>query len=894
MKFICEFCGLSAQNIEFFIKHIRLHRNETKFKCPDENCVLIFKSFGAFVQHIRQRHIGRRNRVNMECPARSCDFVSSDFNKMTKHAIKHISEGVPVFCPLKCRTGKPFATSNTLRIHNMYYHRIRVLRGSPRDETSQARCATTEQCCVDLREIPVCGIEDVEEEEATQGEENDEDELGNGIELKKCFEVVIGSLFLKLLSKNHVTDVVIQEIVDALVEARVVEKRFLSARCKRFAIEHGLSEGVSQELVHLVCSEDLNGDLFGPKGKFRSSHTRKKFFNANFSYVPPVQVTLQRDGDHNSCFYYYVPILETLTSMLNDNKIYEAVFREKLTVPHHMTDYTDGLKYKNSNFFGRKTLNLFFYQDAAEVVVNAIGNATGRHKLECWYMVVGNLDPHLRCLTDNVQLVLLCKTKDFSYFGTDVILRRLVEDLKVLEESGIIVQGGGYEEKIYGSIFITLNDNLGAHQLAGLTENFSRSAYFCRYCYIEHESFKDNCFMLAEPRTPQSSNQDVDVITCNPSEIPYNGVKASCILNELTYFHMFHYGSAPCIAHDLFEGWVNGDLFLIFKRLVKAKTVSANFLQARINAIFHQLKIKTKIVLDFSRKSKTIKAKACDIWHVVQILPFIFLNTTVNYDKPEMSMLLLIKQITDIVTSPVISKEQVQLLAFHIREYLEIRTDEFEVPLKPKHHFTVHYPHLILWLGPLVSYCTLFCERKHCFFKRALRSTLNFKNVVKFCSEHHQYYQGLLNTKNYRFERNFLAEKYLDSFTFLPDSTTDRLNVAGLINDQNIYAEEAAYYGHDYKKGQFLFLNHDEYGEKIFVLKIQLLVFEPESNNVFFFGIKKAVSDIHEKGLLVIQKEELGTEIHNIKALNDRTPLASYVESNQVYLFIKHAIPLLR
>ncbi|XP_055589099.1 uncharacterized protein LOC129741400 [Uranotaenia lowii] len=107
------------------------------------------------------------------------------------------------------------------------------------------------------------------------------------------------------------------------------------------------------------------------------------------------------------------------------------------------------------------------------MVVNAIGNATARHKMLCVYVVLGNLDPHLRCLTDNVQLVLLCKNKDFSYFGPNVIFRRLVEDLKVLEEKGIVIpDGNDMQKRVFGSVFTTMNDNLGAHQLvAVLPEN---------------------------------------------------------------------------------------------------------------------------------------------------------------------------------------------------------------------------------------------------------------------------------------------------------------------------------------------------------------------------------------------------------------------------------------
>lgn len=77
-------------------------------------------------------------------------------------------------------------------------------------------------------------------------------------------------------------------------------------------------------------------------------------------------------------------------------------------------------------------------------------------------------------------------------------------------------------------------------------------------------------------------------------------------------------------------------------------------------------------------------------------------------------------------------------------------------------------------------------------------------------------------------------------------------------------------------------------------IMINTVVFAPESNNLFFFGIKQAVPNIQEKNLLVIKRRYvLGTKEENIEALTDRTPLTSHVDSNKEYLFIKHAIPLM-
>lgn len=210
------------------------------------------------------------------------------------------------------------------------------------------------------------------------------------------------------------------------------------------------------------------------------------------------------------------------------------------------------------------------------------------------------------------------------------------------------------------------------------------------------------------------------------------------------------------------------------------------------------------------------------------------------------------------------------------------------MPLRPKHHFTVHYPRYI----KLMSFCTLFCERKHGFFKKALRSTLNYKNVTKFCAEQHQYFQALPATRNDRFGNELLVEKYIDRCSDLPNLWTNVLRKSELLREGNIFAEEATYRGYSYKKKSYIFLNHDEYGECFFVLKIKLLVFKRENNRILCLGEKTKVVNIHEKGLMVINPESSETVVYDLEDLLDKTPLCSFISNNSEYLFTKHSIPL--
>lgn len=881
---LCNFCYLLCENVSSYLRHIRIHRSLKLFECSVNNCKIVFKCYRSFRQHLRQRHLETTDGPLRKCTLATCTYEETDLCKLMKHAQKHITEGHPVYCPLRCPRQKPFATYNSLRLHKLYYHKFDFKKL----KTSSSNCTMS----IDSENIPDKSPAETlagNFHETTGVEENNKESLTSSLE--KLF----ASLFLKLLSKHHITETALQEIVDALSELAVAQNKLIEFKCEVVSDELKLSEVSKTKIIKAVCDNSLQ-NMFGPDGSFRSPHMRKKIYCENFSFVSPEKIPLQRNRDHNECFYYYVPILETLKNLLNDKQVYEAFFRDKIAVPGYLCDYTDGLKFKNSSFFNKKTLNLFIYQDAAEVVVNAIGNATARHKLLCVYMVLGNLDSHLRVLTDNVQLILLCKNKDFSYFGMNSVFRRLVEDLKVLEEDGIDVQVNGTNEKIFGSVFTTMNDNLGAHQIAGLVENFSRSSHFCRSCYIDHASFAKDPLCTAGKRTPATNDQDLTIIRQNPCTIPYRGVKNDSIFNELQHFNIFDCGTAPCVAHDIFEGWANYDIFLIFKRMISEQTLSASYLQGRANSVFKQLKINTKIDFNFTRKSKNFKAKACDIWHLIQIIPFIFIQKAVDYSDPMILMLLLIKKITDTITSPVLTETQIRILAADITEYIETREIQFTVPLRPKHHFCTHYPQLMLWMGPLMTYCTLFCERKHCFFKRCLRSTLNFKNVTKFCSEQHQLYHGILSMQNSRFQNNFLVENYTETIEDLPMRTQSFLRDLSLDDSSNMYVDKGTYLGYSYANNSFLFMNHDEFGEVFFVMQIKLIIYNKQSRRISVLGSEVTVNNVHEKGLMEIVSNDEGNEkwiCKNIDEFIDRAPMASLEENRKQYLFTKHSIPFI-
>lgn len=128
MDLKCEICNVVYPDIRQFLVHTRIHRYSQIFLCPLAECAKKFGSFASFRKHLRFRHIGpdigpKKSVPSFTCSLAGCGFSEGCFHKIMKHASNHISAGQPVFCPLRCPTRKPFATTNSLRIHKMYAHR---------------------------------------------------------------------------------------------------------------------------------------------------------------------------------------------------------------------------------------------------------------------------------------------------------------------------------------------------------------------------------------------------------------------------------------------------------------------------------------------------------------------------------------------------------------------------------------------------------------------------------------------------------------------------------------------------------------------------------------------------------------------------------------------------
>jgi len=201
---------------------------------------------------------------------------------------------------------------------------------------------------------------------------------------------------------------------------------------------------------------------------------------------------------------------------------------------------------------------------------------------------------------------------------------------------------------------------------------------------------------------------------------------------------------------------------------------------------------------------------------------------------------LLLSEIVDIVLAPAIHKSFLGYLHDIILEYLDLRKECFpNVPLRPKHHYLTHYPFLIHLYGPLKKVWTMRFESKHQFFKRSVKSSRNFINVLKSLTERHELFQCYLRSG----ARDRCMILTSSSSEFNPTMYSAQIQCALAMCGLPQQIEECSSVtvkGTLYQKGNIVALQQTAYQCDVQMGKIVLLL---SSENRVFFGVEVLEAD---------------------------------------------------
>ncbi|RXN38240.1 hypothetical protein ROHU_001301 [Labeo rohita] len=178
---------------------------------------------------------------------------------------------------------------------------------------------------------------------------------------------------------------------------------------------------------------------------------RRKSFKANFKYVEPVPICLGKNESGKESFAQYIPIKQSLEALFCCKSVIEQHKNSRSTIKTNdvLSDVWDGSNVDDNVLLKDDTdsLALILYEDAFEVA-NPLGSGKKKHKILAVYMTLGNLLPYCQSGIDHMQLVLLCKEQDFKFFGQDLVFATLVQDLKDLEENGVLLADGKVHKDI--------------------------------------------------------------------------------------------------------------------------------------------------------------------------------------------------------------------------------------------------------------------------------------------------------------------------------------------------------------------------------------------------------------------------------------------------------------
>ena len=344
---------------------------------------------------------------------------------------------------------------------------------------------------------------------------------------------------------------------------------------------------------------------------------------------------------------------------------------------------------------------------------------------------------------DRLQLLMVFKEKLIKKHGYELIYKKMVEDLKKLEE-GIIVNIPEPKKVKFG-LHLYAADNLEAHQLAGFSSCFS-SKSVCRWCHIQYEQLDDHIHdyagdkahdkwtvreydsivgnlelndtaddisdtVLAEDLFASDSDEDSDEDLGDTEddddeedegeedddieeEIDNRGVKSKCPLNVLQSFHCVD-GFPADLLHDHFEGVVPEDLLSVIRTLSSKGWFSLEGYNSKLKSFgwtSYETNDKPLGVPTTSKVAK-LKGKACSQWVHIRNWPLLMRSFVGDRNDPVLALGLKLHEITERLTANEFQHYEIQLLKEAVLEYLDMRKEvRLEYPQffkrpKPKHHF---------------------------------------------------------------------------------------------------------------------------------------------------------------------------------------------------------------
>ena len=502
-------CRYEGERHREYILHIKsTHSRATNIRCNFKHtCPRSFNCIENLILHIKEDHsvtsrtneprFQHRDTVAVACKCNMISCGSKHFPSI-KDLLTHfntVHHGHARVCVFE-NCGKKFNSFSISRHHFRAQHsnqgllkKVHLLSDiGAAQQTYQANIFTSP---VDNAEIDSVNLQDYDlfDIDAIENPEHEDSE-----ESEEFFMLYWADFLNRLCHQKFIPHTTVQEISEEFYKNSLKSQEIRERKLRQSLME---VENLSGEEINKICKDVFEEDFFiKAQQQLNTQYKRQKFVQDKMKYVPPVEIILNKSevekGVMKDCIHY-IPVDATLKNLLEDKSAVKMFENEKKRPPKDtqiISDILDGSLVKSNDFFkeNKDALALIFYSDGLEIK-NPLGAARGTYKVVQVFYTLANIPKNQRSQVDRIQLAMIFKEKLLKKYSFKTIYKRLVEDLKKLED-GINVDTPE-PSIVKAGLLIHPADNLEAHSLGGFSGSFS-SKSICRFCHIQYTDLEDN------------------------------------------------------------------------------------------------------------------------------------------------------------------------------------------------------------------------------------------------------------------------------------------------------------------------------------------------------------------------------------------------------------------
>lgn len=768
----CPFCVDNSPTIKFLVAHIKLAHSASlsTFICKQQNCTRSFTNIYSFKRHLIQKH----NQNNNFC------------NKFS-------------------------ASESYLDNDNILCHELVKSNNVKSDEFKTyidfEEFLTTESC-QQLIIDPLITLEKF----------NDIVTHRTALFVSKLYSDAS-------LSRSFAHQIIqyVDELYKSIIE--IIKKKY----------EYQEKQNVPSNL------KDMCIILQNAFAEFKTEYQTLQYFIRNEYLIMPQSINIatifypKRIQMHRSIglvnrVVQIVPIKSLLTKFLQLPNVFQLIMTQmcEIKCSNVLTSIIHGEVWKNieKQFTGKLVLPLLLYFDDFEIN-NPLGSHSGVHKLAATYCTIPIIPNEYSSMLENIFLFQLHDTKDHVQYGNKIIFFNLVNQIKDLETNGLIINVNNKQQKVYFALIGILGDNLGLHTIFGFSKSFN-SLYSCRACLADKTTLQNQISEESEILRTRL-NYATDCVTNT------HGIQEECIFNTLSSSHVIE-NICFDIMHDIYEGICRYEIVKILHNFIYTeKFFSLDILNDRIRFFDYPVSNNENIppiITKTSLKNEYILISASEMSTLVKFLGLI-IGDLIPVKNKFWELYMILREIICIIETSILTRETCELLGTLISEHHKLYLDLFKEKLKPKHHYLIHYPRIIMKMGPLKYLSCIRFEAKHKEIKQNAKVVTSRRNPSYTFTLKHQLKLTYRFIKNKGFENRFSVgvvlkntltqlDNYNNFKSALSEDINENyfpvwLNINGIIYKPGMIIEIDTdgifrFFGHI----QYIIINNDQYVHYIY------------------------------------------------------------------------------